>query len=85
MKVLLLISLIFKTERPNIELPLTALHWIGDIPVSGSAAEFGRYQFICGRPFCVWFELEPMRAEYTIYGSGMPIVWSERGSLLWKE
>lgn len=38
-----------------------------------------------GGCFVVWFNLEPMRAEYTEYGSGLPIVWSERGTLVWRE
>jgi hypothetical protein len=34
-----------------------------------------------GGRFIIWINTDPMRAEYTIYGSGLPIVWSERGIL----
>ncbi|HEX2957224.1 MAG TPA: hypothetical protein VHO70_10345 [Chitinispirillaceae bacterium] len=34
-----------------------------------------------GRTFSVWREDTTLRAEYTLNGSGLPIVWSEMGTL----
>ena len=38
-----------------------------------------------GGRFIAWPDTAPSRAEYTVYGSGLPVVWSERGTLAWRE
>jgi hypothetical protein len=35
-----------------------------------------------GGRFIVWPDEDHFKAELTIYGSGVPIIWSERGNLL---
>lgn len=37
---------------------------------------------ITGGSFIVWHEPKPVRAEFTLNGSGLPIAWSERGDLI---
>ena len=38
-----------------------------------------------GGRFVVWYNMTPMSAEYTVYGSGLPVILSERGNLIWRD
>jgi hypothetical protein len=38
-----------------------------------------------GGRFVVWPKAQPVEAELTIYGSGVPIIYSERGNFIKKE
>ena len=43
--------------------------------------EYSLEDLPAGGRFIIWENMIPQRAEYTVYGSGLPIVWSERGTL----
>lgn len=47
---------------------------------SSTSADKIQYDLTAGR-FVVWYTTVPSRAEFTVYGSGVPIIFSERGTL----
>jgi hypothetical protein len=56
---------------------------IGVRCVSGpEVREYALVSLFAGGEFIVWPDSVPVRAEYTVYGSGMPVLESERGVLL---
>jgi hypothetical protein len=75
-------TVIFSTDRQKVSLEPGAI--VGEISDSGAGAveyELNDSLFAGGR-FVVWISNDNFRAELTIFGSGIPILSSERGNLL---
>jgi hypothetical protein len=49
--------------------------------IDSTTLEYRAYyiETMTGGRFIWWMNSDPMRAEYTLYGSGLPVIWSERG------